>query len=143
MYNLHCTLYTVQCTLKCIKYICILVHCTLYNVPLYTVTCEHSTHNLCTTTNTRRSREEGSNWFVVFSTRMYAVKCTRLVVRRILYDVQCTVYAVKYSRLLVLHILYDVQCTVYAVKCTRFVLRRILYDVQCTVYAVKCSRLVV
>ena len=72
LYNVHCTMYTVQCTLYNVHCTMYTVQCTLYNVhcTMYTVQCTlYNVH--CT---------------------MYTVQCTLYNVHCTMYSEQCTVY---------------------------------------------------
>ena len=110
--HVHCTVYTVPCTLYRVHCTVYTVPCTLYHVhcTMYTVPCTlHHVH--CT---------------------MYTVPCTLHHVHCTMYTVPCTLYHVHCT-------MYTVPCTPYHVHCTMYTVPCTLHHVHCTMYTVPCT----
>ena len=121
----HCTLYTVHCTLYIVHRTLYTVHCTPYIVhrTLYTVHCTP---------------------YIVHRT-LYTVHCT-------LYTVHCTLYVVQLVTkidyiwrldIFTYTIFYSQAVTRAHVQSTSYNVRRTMYVVQCTSYKVRRTMYVV
>ena len=88
MYNVQCTMYSVQCTVYNVQCTMYSVQCTVYNVQctMYSVQC--TVYNVqCT---------------------MYSVQCTVYNVQCTMYSVQCTMYNVQCTWLTAINIAFHI-----------------------------------